>query len=338
MAQKFTAKQDASLLNFLFESYPETSRTTVKGYLTNGRVLVNGQKVTAFDWLLHARDRVEIIPKGASIANEMKSDAVSDLAKKGIEILYEDQHLIVVTKRAGLPTISPKTGQHEANLYSMLMDYMHTGKVADRRAAGMSKKGRGKQIAADPEAAAVVYRKARVFVVHRLDRDTSGVLVFAKDERTKDLLQSKWNDMVLERRYVAVVEGHPQKDEGRIETWLTENEKSLKMMSSPTDNGGMRAVTYYRVVEKMKNLSLMEFELETGRKNQIRVHTSSVLGCPIVGDEKYGSSSRFVVKAPNNFTCRRIALHAKTLVFRHPFGDEVLSFDVPIPEEFAKLK
>lgn len=338
MAQIHTAKQDASLLTFLFETYPESSRTQVKSYLTSGRVMVNGQKVTAFDWPLRAGDRVEIIPKGASIANEMKNEAVDGLAKKGINILYEDDHIIVVTKRAGLPTIAPKSGAHEANLYSILMDYMHTGKAADRKAAGMSKKGRGKIVAQNPDMAAVVYRKARVFIVHRLDRDTSGVLLFAKDERTKDLLQSKWSELVLERRYVAVVEGRPQKEEGRIESWLSENDKSLKVVSSPTDNGGQKAVTRYRLLDCMKNLSVMEFELETGRKNQIRVHCSQVLGCPVVGDEKYGASSRFVVKSPNGLSCRRIALHATSLVFRHPFGGEVMSFDSPVPEEFSRLK
>lgn len=338
MAQRFTVKQDMSLLPFLYESYPGASRTGVKAYLTNGRVIVNGQKVTAHDWPLRPGDEVEVLPKGVAIADSMKSDAVDSLAKAGIDILYEDDHLIVVCKRAGLPTISPKKGEHERNLYSILMDYMHTGKNADRKAFGMGKKGRGKQIAADPEAAAIVYRKARVFIVHRLDRDTSGILLFAKDERTKDLLQSKWSEMVLERRYVGIVEGCPEQEKGVIESWLTENEKSLKVTSSPVNDGGQRAVTHYRVLETAKRLSKVEFELETGRKNQIRVHASQVLRCPIVGDVKYGASGTFVVKAPNGLSCRRIALHAKTLVFRHPFGGEIMRFDSPLPAEFDRLK
>lgn len=338
MAQKFTARQDSSLLSFLYESFQGQSRTGVKAYLTSGRVLVNGGKVTAFDWPLAPGDVVEVVPKGEAIADTMRGDARKDLSRQGIEILYEDDYLLVVSKRAGLPTISPKEGAHVNNLYSILTDYVHTEKKADRKAAGMSKKGRGHQVAANPELAAVLYRKARVWIVHRLDRDTSGVLVFAKDERTKDLLQSKWNEMVLERKYVGVVEGTPEQERGRIESWLSENDKSLKVTSSPVDDGGQRAVTHYKLQSSNRKYSFVEFELETGRKNQIRVHASQVLGHPIVGDEKYGARSAFSVKAPNGLSCRRIALHAQTLVFRHPFGGQILRFNVPVPQEFGRFE
>lgn len=315
MAQRFTVAGDSTLLNCLFELFPGQSHTGVKAYLKDGRVIVNGENRTAFDWPLKAGDTIEIISKGASIGRDMKLGATEILQKKGIEIIYEDEHILVIVKNAGLPTVSTrsaKDGVREKSVYSLLTDYMHTEKRADIKA------GTGDYKAS-----------SRVFIVHRLDRDTSGLLVFAKDEYTKNLMQSKWNEMVLERKYIAVVEGHLNQNEGRIESWLKENEKSLKMFSSPVDNGGMHAVTHFKVVEENKRFSFVEFELETGRKNQIRVHASDVLLHPIVGDRKYGSTLSFG---------GRIALHAQTLVFRNPYGGRILRFESPVPQSFERLR
>lgn len=315
MAQRFKVSHDSALLNYLFEIFPGQSRTGVKAYLKDGRVLVNGENRTAFDWPLKAGDSLEVISKGASIGRDMKVDATESLQKKGIEIVFEDEHLIVVVKNAGMPTISTRSSREsvrEMSVYSLLTDYMHTEKKANIKAGTGGYK--------DP---------SRVFIVHRLDRDTSGLLVFAKDEYTKDLMQSKWSEIVFERKYVAVVEGRLDQKEGRIESWLTENEKSFKMSSSPVDNGGLRAVTHYRVTDETKRFSFVEFQLETGRKNQIRVHAADVLGRPIVGDKKYGSTLSFG---------GRIALHAQTLVFRNPYGGRTLRFEAPLPQSFERLK
>ncbi|MBS7290501.1 MAG: RNA pseudouridine synthase, partial [Bacteroidales bacterium] len=233
----------------------------------------------------------------------------------GVTIIYQFQHLILIQNKPALPTIPPKTKRDRRvkSAYSLLTDYMHTEKRAN------IKSGEGDYKAS-----------SRVFVVHRLDRDTSGLLLFAKDEYTKQLMQSKWNEMVLERKYIAVLEGRPDKDSGRIESWLSENEKSLKVSSSPVPvEGGQHAVSYFKVLEARKRCCVVEFELETGRKNQIRVHASKVLGKPIIGDKKYDAVSGFK---------GRIALHAKTLVFRNPYGGMTMSFESPVPVEFDYLK
>lgn len=208
-----------------------------------------------------------------------------------LRIIYEDKWLIVVDKKYGLPTISTgKSG--ELTAYSILYDHV-----------------------------ARASRGGRVFIVHRLDRDTSGLLVFAKDEQTKFMLQEDWNSNVLERGYTAVVEGRPEKPDGRIVSWLKENPKSLKMSSSPYDNGGKEAITEYHLVSSRNGLSLVDIKLETGRKNQIRVQFSA-MGHPVAGDRKYDA-------ATNPFG--RLALHAGSLAFRHPRTGEVLSFSSPAP-------
>lgn len=321
---KFTVKQEASLLNFLYSCYPQQSKTGVKNYLKNDMVLVNGQDCNAHDWPLRAGDVVEVINKGQSRGKRLNSEASEKVSNLGLEIVYEDAHLIVVNKPSGLPTIATKTpgdtghetgifGRRERTVYSILTDYRHA-QVKAQRLAGERVQGAG-----------------RVWIVHRLDRDTSGLILLAKDERTKELLQSKWNEMVLERKYFAVLEGHPVLDEGRIESWLSENPKSLKMVSSHTESKeAQRAVTYYKITKHCGRYCRAEFELETGRKNQIRVHAAQELGCPVAGDRKYGSQYN---------PCRRLALHAGTLVLRNPYldGPEILRFSIPVPPVFERI-
>lgn len=317
MTQKYKVAHDSTLLEYLFEIFEGQSRTGVKAYLKDERVIVNGENTTAFDAPLRKGDRIEILSKGQSIGREMKIGAKENLEKNGVRIVFEDEHIIVINKNAGLPTISPKSsgkgGRRQVSAYSLLTDYMHTEKRADIKAGTGSYKA-----------------SSRVFIVHRIDRDTSGLVLFAKDEYTKNLMQSKWDEMVYERKYTAVLEGRLETESGRIESWLTENEKSLKMASSPIPvEGGLHAVSYFRVVEYRKRCTVAEFELETGRKNQIRVHASQVLKHPIIGDKKYDSGSNFG---------GRIALHARTLVFRNPYGGQTMRFESPIPMEFNKLK
>lgn len=222
---------------------------------------------------------------------------------KGLEVIYEDDWLIVVNKPAGM--LSMSTGKAgEVTAYSILSDY------------------------------------GKVFIVHRLDRDTSGLLLFAKDEETKLSLQENWNEAVLERKYVAILEGQVNSDEGWIESWLYENPKSMKVHCyglRPEDNPDRPprkdwqfAATHCRTSEHLsiggKPYTKVEFELETGRKNQIRVH-SEWIGHPIAGDKKYGAQS-------NPFG--RLALHAQTLSFIHPWIGKTMKFTSPIPKEFRK--
>lgn len=314
MAQRFTVSHDSSLLNCLFELFPQQSRTGVKAYLKDGRVLVNGENRTAFDWPLKAGDTVEILSKGASIGRDMKEDALTLLRREGISIVYEDAHLLVIDKNAGVPTTtqkSAKDGKRAKSVQSLMTDYMHTEKRANIKAGTGSYSD-----------------SSRVFLIHRLDRDASGLMLLAKDEYTKELLQSKWNELVQDLTFTALLEGCPEQKSGRIESWLTENPKSLKMMSSPEDDGGMRAVTHYRVVSERGKFAVVDFRLETGRKHQIRVHAAEVLGHPIAGDRKYGSSVSFG---------GRTALHAGSLTLRNPYGGEILRFSSPLPAAFGRI-
>ncbi len=314
MAQRFTVSHDSSLLNCLFELFPQQSRTGVKAYLKDGRVLVNGENRTAFDWPLKAGDTVEILSKGASIGRDMKEDALTLLRREGISIVYEDAHLLVIDKNAGVPTTtqkSAKDGKRAKSVQSLMTDYMHTEKRANIKAGTGSYSD-----------------SSRVFLIHRLDRDASGLMLLAKDEYTKELLQSKWNELVQDLTFTALLEGCPEQKSGRIESWLTENPKSLKMMSSPEDDGGMRAVTHYRVVSERSKFAVVDFRLETGRKHQIRVHAAEVLGHPVAGDRKYGSSVSFG---------GRTALHAGSLTLRNPYGGEILRFSSPLPAAFGRI-
>lgn len=223
--------------------------------------------------------------------------------RRKLDILYEDDCIIVADKPSGLLTMS--TGKEgEITAYSILTDYVRSA--------------RGGRNTRD---------KGRIFIVHRLDRDTSGVIVFAKDEQTKHALQDDWNETILERKYIAAVEGTLEYDEGTVASYLKDNPKSMKVSSSWTDNGGKYSVTHFKVLRSSGQYSLVEFELETGRKNQIRVH-ASVIGNPVAGDRKYGSASN---------PLHRLCLHASTLVFHHPRTGQLLRFDTGIPKNFMRL-
>ena len=222
-----------------------------------------------------------------------------------MEIVYEDRWLIVVDKPSGL--LSMSTGKtREDTAYSRVYDY-----------AG------------------------KVFIVHRLDRDTSGLLVFAKDEETKLSLQENWNEAVQKRSYVALLEGTVDDDEGWIETWLYENRKSMKVHchaferqddpSRPPRKDWQYASTHCRTVKRGRigneDYTMVEFELETGRKNQIRVH-SQWIGHPVAGDRKYGAATNPV---------GRLALHAQTLSFIHPWTGKTMTFTSRLPHCFKAI-
>ena len=211
----------------------------------------------------------------------------------GLDILFEDRDIIVVNKAAGLLTMS--TGRDDGRTaYAALTDYVRKGNPKSPH---------------------------RIFIVHRLDRDTSGVLVFARTEKAKITLQDNWAD--VEKTYNALVEGHPPKQEDTISSYLAEN-VALKVYSTNNPDHGKLAQTRYRVVKAMGPRTLLEITLLTGRKNQIRVHLADI-GCPIVGDPKYGNAAR---------SSKRLALHARTLTFNHPHHGRRLTFDAPLPPGF----
>ena len=211
-----------------------------------------------------------------------------------IDIVYEDPYLLVVDKRPGLLSMSNNTRQQ--TVQTVLNRYLE--------------KGGGRNTS---------------HLVHRLDRDTSGLMVYAKDVQTQQSLIDGWQHLVTDRRYIALVEGELESQRGRIQSWLTEDNRFITH-SSPVDNGGKFAVTHYNVLESSNGYSLVECELETGRKNQIRVHMAD-LGHPVVGDHKYGSEID---------PMRRLGLHAYMLCFTHPVTGKHLRFETPVPVPFEK--
>lgn len=213
---------------------------------------------------------------------------------KELDIVYEDPYLLVIDKHPGLLSMSNNTRQLTAQ--AVLNRYLE--------------KGGGRNTS---------------HIVHRLDRDTSGLMVYAKDVQTQQTFVDGWQELVTDRRYVALVEGQLEKPRGCVRSWLTEDKRFITH-SSPTDNGGKYAVTHYNVLSSSNGYSLVECVLETGRKNQIRVHMAE-LGNPVVGDSKYGGTHDPI---------RRLGLHAYMLCFVHPVTGKRLRFETPIPACFEK--
>lgn len=212
-----------------------------------------------------------------------------------VKIVYEDRWLVVVEKNIGI--LSMAAGHSSLNVKSVLDDYFLKSR-----------------------------QKCRAHVVHRLDRDTSGLMVYAKDIETEQILEHNWHQIVYDRRYVAVVSGEMEQDNGTIANWLKAN-KAYITYSSPTDNGGKYAVTHFQVLNRTTEHSLVEYKLETGRKNQIRVHSAD-MGHPVCGDVKYGNGDD---------PLHRLCLHAYMLCFTHPVTGEPMEFSTPIPTAFRSL-
>lgn len=212
-----------------------------------------------------------------------------------VKIVYEDRWLVVVEKNIGI--LSMAAGHSSLNVKSVLDDYFQKSR-----------------------------QKCRAHVVHRLDRDTSGLMVYAKDIETEQILEHNWHQIVYDRRYVAVVSGEMEQDNGTIANWLKDN-KAYITYSSPTDNGGKYAVTHFQVLNRTTEHSLVEYKLETGRKNQIRVHSAD-MGHPVCGDVKYGNGDD---------PLHRLCLHAYMLCFTHPVTGEPMEFSTPIPTAFRSM-
>ena len=318
---KIAVPRDGALLASLFELLPQQSRTSVKNMLSKGQVVVNGESVTAFDYPLKKGDTLEILPKGISIARATRTDAREQVEKAGVKILFEDEHYLVVDKPSGMLSVSTargssaKSGHKETTLYAILNAYVKVNKRMERKEDLLS--GR------EPDRST-----AKIWIVHRLDKGTSGAVIFAKDERAKDILQSKWKELVAERTYIAWLEGNVEKDSGAVQSWLVESPKSLKMYSSPNEvKDGQLAITHYKVLQRTRHYTQAAFSLETGRKNQIRVHAAD-LGHPVAGDDKYGAQTDPI---------HRLALHAATLVFRNPYSQKMVRCHSPLPESFERF-
>lgn len=286
---------DMELLPFLLSKMGGMTRTSIKQLLGQRRVTVNGAIQTRHDVPVHQGDTV-IISSGRGNG---------ELHHPKLSIVYEDEWLIVVEKKVGLLTVPTYPGSTETTAFSILKNYVKHQDVHNG-----------------------------IYVVHRLDRETSGLLVFAKTPELQEYMRTYWRQLVTKRTYVALVEGILDKKSGKITTWLTEDKRNAVVYSSPTDDGGQMAVTNYKVLKETVPaadlpLSLLELNLETGRTNQIRVHMQSI-GHPVIGDRKYGHGNEY---SPVD----RLCLHARVLEFIHPATEQKVHFETPVPKEFLRV-
>ncbi|MCX5894227.1 MAG: RluA family pseudouridine synthase [Proteobacteria bacterium] len=281
----FQAKTESRLIDYLTDS--GYKRTGIKQLLKHRAVEVNGEAVKNLDHLLLKGDRI-------SVRKGTKEPRVAP--SLGIKVVYEDDAVIVTEKPAGVLTIASET-EKTKTAYYQLNEFLR------QRARGA---------------------RERIFIVHRLDRDTSGLLVFAKNEAVKRILQGNWK--TAEKRYFAIVEGTPEKEEGEIESRLRET-KSLRVYSDRHSDKAKHAKTKYRVLKRSREYALLDILLETGRKNQIRVHLADI-GHPVAGDKKYGARTD---------PLKRLGLHAYLLSFNHPVTGKTMRFESSMPDRF-KLK
>ena len=284
----FTAPEGepVKLLDFLFASMPDAKRTTVKDYLKYGQVMLCGQVSTRFDDEVRPADEVKV--------NTTRQFQV--FSHPRMKLVYEDDDIIVVDKGYGLLSMGNDKIK-DGTAYSILRDYLKRK---------------------DP--------RNKLFIVHRLDQATSGLMMFAKNVQAKETMQHNWNNMVLERQYVAVIESALEPSDGEIRSYLAEN-SAHEVYSTGNPGEGQLAVTYYHTVRSRKPYSMVELSLATGRKNQIRVHMKDA-GHPIVGDKRYGARTS---------PLHRLCLHARTLRFVHPITRRDMKFISPLPAGFSKL-
>lgn len=279
--------QPVALMEFLMQRRPDTKRTDIKKWLKFGHLKVNGSVTTQFD--------TPVEPGATVDFNATRPFPVFHHHR--VSLVYEDDHVIVINKGYGLLSVPTESHRKEETAFDIVKDYVK---------------------AQNP--------RNKVYVVHRLDRDTSGLMMFAKSEEAQEVLRHNWNNIILERLYVAVLEGYLKEDKGYVKSRLTENSQFV-VYSTDDPNEGRIAVTHYEVVKRGRGYTLAEFSLDTGRKNQIRVHASE-LGHPITGDRKYGAAHSPI---------HRLALHARTLRFAHPITRKDMNFQTPIPPRFISV-
>ncbi|MBC3787383.1 RluA family pseudouridine synthase [Spirosoma utsteinense] len=278
--------ESAQLMAFLIEHLPHKNRNNIKSLLSNKQVLIDGKVYTQFN---HPLQPGQVVTVAANRAPETSQ-------YRGLTILFEDQFLIVINKQSGLLSMATNK-ERDRTAYGILSDYVKKENP-----------------------------KNKIFIIHRLDRETSGVMMFARSEKVQRLMQESWNDTTKQRTYVALVEGTPDPPAGTVSSYLRES-KALIVYSSQNPENGQLSVTNYNVIKANEYFALLELELETGRKNQIRVHMQDIAH-PIVGDSKYGATSNPI---------GRLGLHAERLAFEHPITGEQMQFDAPMPKSFLAL-
>ena len=284
---KMTIKQDGTILSAAAALLPDHKPTKLKSMLRHNQLAVNGVPTSQFDHPVVAGDVLWV--------NFDRSFQV--FSHPRVKLVYEDSDIIIVDKGYGLLSTAAGRPSNDT-VFNIMRTYAR--KFSD---------------------------KANVYVVHRLDRDTSGLMLLTRTKQARDRFVDNWNDMVLERKYVAVVEGQVQQHEGTVKSFLAENPDTFEMYSTDDKKIGRLAVTRYRLIKQGKRFAMLELAIKTGRKNQIRVHMHD-LGNPVSGDRKYGGHS-----SPIN----RIALHATTLTLIHPVTGKQMTFTSPAPDNFHKI-
>ena len=284
--KNFSIQAPAELLPFVTENLPEIKRTRLKQMLAHNQIAVNGNPVSQFNHPLQQGDTVSV-----NFTREFQV-----FYNRRLKIVYEDDDILVVNKGYGLLSMGNDKVK-DGTAYSILKDYLKRK---------------------DP--------RNKIFIIHRLDRDTSGLMMFAKNEKAKEAMQHNWNNMVLNRKYVTVVEGDVEEPHGVVRSYLGETSQ-FEVFSTDDPSQGKLAVTRWTRLKKGSEYSLLEVELDTGRKNQIRVHMKDI-GHPISGDRKYGAEASPI---------HRLALHARTLRFIHPVTRREMLFETPVPSSFIRL-
>jgi len=288
MPNPFLISQPGPLLEQMFSAWPDEKKKQIRTWLKFQAVTVNGRPVSQFNHPLAIGDTVSIRSDRFAIPKTT--------LPSGIKIFFEDASLLVIEKPTNLLSIASEA-EPEKTAYFQLTDYLRQSHTRS---------------------------KERVWIVHRLDRETSGLMVFAKTPDAKEILQRNWD--TFEKKYEAVVEGHLPQPAGTFESDLDES-NPFKVSIRPASALTRHAITHYRVLSQNRHRSLVELTLETGRRHQLRVQLSAV-GCPIVGDEKYGSKSD---------PAGRLGLHSCFLRFPHPLTQQELVFTCPLPKALAKL-
>ena len=284
MSKRWNVSKNTELLPFLLDILSGQSATSIKNLLKHRCVAVNDKITSQFNQILQPGDWVTVVSS---------KDKRFGLDHPKLQVLFEDDFIVVVNKAAGLHSVDT-TGHGVENAAGILEQYL-------------KKKSPNK----------------RIYVVHRLDRDTSGVMLFAKSREAQNKLVADWNDRVLERIYIALAEGKFDHPSGTIDSYLYEDDRKI-VHSTQDSSKGLRAITHYQVLRENHDFSLLKLELETGRTNQIRVHLQS-MGHPVAGDAKYGAKTNPI---------QRLGLHAKTIKFYHPVTGKILAFNVETPDSF----
>jgi len=282
---KWIVGKAVPLLDLLREKFPDKSNTNLRQLLKHKAVLVDGKPEAHADY----------VPAAGATMELRSSQPATMPENRPFKILFEDDDIIAVIKPANLLSIS--TDQEKSRtLYAMVMAYVRE----KSNNAG------------------------RIFIVHRLDREVSGVMLLAKTPAAKEKLQADWAS--TEKLYYALVEGRPPAAHGTITSQLEEND-AMRVYSTSDPTVGRRAVTHYRLLAQAKDYSLLEIRIDTGRKHQIRVHLAD-LGCPVAGDHRYGARSA---------SFGQLGLHAWSLSFNHPVTGERLTLTAPPPDFMQRL-